>query len=204
MPARRRTPRRLALAATAAVAALSASIGMSGPASAATAGIVPVPSVNVQQYLGTWKQIADIPQVYEVFCVKNVTARYSLNADGTVKVHNTCAGPFGSKIVTDGAARALDAPRNASLQVSFVNLFGKQVFNGTTPNYVILGLASDYSWAVVGDPGRRSGYVLSRTVTLSPAKTAQAKAALVRSGYDPCALKTTIQDGGTTKSAPFC
>jgi apolipoprotein D and lipocalin family protein len=188
-------------------AALTASVALSGTAIAATpapAPIVPVPSVTVQQYLGTWKQIADIPQFYEVFCTKNVTAQYSLNPNGTVAVHNTCAGPFGTTIVTDGAARVLDTTSNAQLQVSFINLFGTQIFSGTTPNYVIIGLATDYSWAVVGDPNRASAYVLSRTATLSAAKTAEAKAALVRSGYDPCSLKTTIQDGGLSKVVPFC
>lgn len=182
---------------TPAGAAVSATPAAAGP-------IVPVASVDIARYLGTWKQIADIPQAYEVFCVGDVTANYSLNADGTVRVANTCAGPFGLTIPTTGAARVLNPGANSQLQVSFLNLFGRQIFNGSTPNYVIIGLAADYSWAVVGDPGRASGYVLSRTPTLSSAATTAARAALVRSGYDPCALTLTKQTGGQQTTGKFC
>lgn len=188
------------------LAVTGAAVLATAPAQAAApaAGIVPVAKVDVARYLGTWKQIADIPQIYEIFCVRDVTANYSLNADGTVKVANTCTGPLRTTIPTTGAARVLDTQSNAQLQVSFVNLFGKQIFTGSTPNYVIIGLADDYSWAVVGDPGRGSGYVLSRTSMLTGAPLEAARAALRRSGYDPCDLKLTRQTGGSTSTAPLC
>ncbi|MFI7587919.1 lipocalin family protein [Spongisporangium articulatum] len=178
------------------LAALTAVAGLAltaAPASAAGSGIVPVAQVDVNRYLGTWKQIADIPQWYEALCVRDVTANYSLNADGTVKVVNTCTGPLNSTIKTVGGARVLDPGTNAKLQVSFVKVLGKQVYTGSTPNYVIIGLADDYSWAVVGDPSRSSAYILSRTPTLTGDKLEAARDALRRSGYDPDKLKPTKQ-----------
>lgn len=174
------------------------------PAPAATAPVTPIPKLDVNRYLGTWKQLADIPQPYEALCVKNTTATYSLNKDGTVKVRNTCTGPLGVPIAITGAARILDPVRKSSLQVSFLTLGGKTAFVGSKPNYLVIGIAPDYSWAVVGDPGRNTAYLLSRTVTLSSAKLAAAKQVLVRNGYDLCALKITPQTGGATKKAPLC
>lgn len=209
MPARRpaRSRRPLARLVVTAVSAGLLGLAAAAPAAAAPAAapaVRPVASLDVQRYLGTWRQIADIPQFYEVFCVKDVTARYSLNTDGTVRVLNTCTGPLGGTIRTDGTARILDRTTNAQLQVSFLKVFGTPVFTGSDPNYVVMGIAGDYSWAVVGDPSRSTGYILSRTAGLPAASMKAAKAVLVRNGYDPCALRLTRQTGGSSSTAPIC
>lgn len=199
---------RLLTAVTVAAAAVALAVGtLAAPASAATAtpaSVRPVASLDLNRYLGTWYQVADIPQFYEAFCVKDVTARYSLNADGTVKVDNRCAGPLGLPIRTVGAARVLDRVTNAALQVTFLTVFGHPVWPDRKPNYVVIGIASDYSWAVVGSPDRSTAYILSRTPSLGATKLGKAKAALTRNGYDPCSLTVTRQTGGAKASGPLC
>ena len=194
--------------AAASAAALAASLAVTAPAQAATTAgdgaIRPVAAVDVQRYLGDWYQLADLPQWYEAFCLSGTRARYGLNADGTVSVANRCTGPFGTTIPTNGTARVLDPGTNARLQVSFLSFAGRPIFTGSTPNYVIIGLADDYSWAVVGDPSRSSAYLLSRTVTLDAARLAAAKGALSASGYDPCSLTVTPQPGGATAKTTLC
>ena len=200
----RRRARQFLAAALAAATLTLVGVAPASAASTAAAGITPVGHVDIGRYLGTWKQIADIPQWYETFCVRDVTANYALNADGTVKVVNTCANPLNGTTTTTGVARVLDRTTDAQLQVSFLNLFGQQIYLGGDPNYVIIGLAPDYSWAVVGDPSRASGYVLSRSVTLSAADTATARDVLRRNGYDPCNLTYTKQTGGASSTGKFC
>ncbi len=46
-------------------------------------------SVDVQRYLGTWYEIALFDHGFERGCV-GVTATYSANPDGTIKVVNRC------------------------------------------------------------------------------------------------------------------
>ncbi len=197
---RRWTRAALTAGAVAALAVLPATAAHAAPAAAATATsaassgpIQPVAKVDVARYLGTWHQLADIPQFYETFCQKATTAHYALNADGTVAVNNTCTGPFNSTITANGAAEVLDPGTNAQLQVSFLNLFGTPIFTGNGPNYVIIGLASDYSWAVVGSPDHSSGYVLARATSLTASQQKAVNAALTRSGYAPNALTPTKQ-----------
>ncbi len=63
----------------------------------------------------------------------------------------------------------------------------------------MLGLdrrAPDYGWAVVGAPGRTSGFVLSRTPTLDVRQIAAAARTVVRNGYDPCDFTVTATTGG--------
>lgn len=173
------------------------------PATAATKAVTPDPDFSAASYLGSWYQIASIPQFYDLACKKNTVATYGLNADGTVSVNNTCVSPFGTRTGIKGVARISDPAVPASLNVSFLKVFGKQIYFGG-PNYVVLETAPDYSWAVVGHPDRVSAYVLSRKPTLGAAEIAQAKSILTANGYDLCKVKFSPQDGGITKATPLC
>ena len=172
-------------------------------APAGAAPVTPVPSVDLQQYLGRWNQIAAIPAWYEAACQRNVTATYSLNDDGTIRVANRCFNALG-QVSSTGRARVLDHTTNAQLQVAFFQLAGQWAYIGTTPNYVIMGLDPGYRWAVVGDPMHQSAFVLSRTPALTAAQTTEIQATLMTNGYDPCRLKVTPQSGGLTKAVDFC
>ncbi|MBJ7330593.1 MAG: lipocalin family protein [Solirubrobacteraceae bacterium] len=167
----------------------------------AASAVEPVPRVEVNRYLGTWKQLAAIPQWFDVGCLRDTTATYSLNADGTVRVANKCAGPLGTTISITGRARIADPVTNAQLQVTFLNI-GGPVYMGT--NYVIVGLADDYSWAVVTDPDRTSAFVLSRTATQPQPVLDRIRGILTANGINTCRLRVTKQAGGATTSPSFC
>jgi apolipoprotein D and lipocalin family protein len=174
------------------------------PAAASAHAVTPVPKLEVSKYLGTWRQIAAKPQWFEAACLSDVYANYTLNADGSVRVKNTCAGPYGSKVTTIGRARVLDPVTSAQLQVSFLNFGTGWVYPDRTPNYIVFGLGDAYDWAVVGDPARSSAFILSRTATLTADQRAKVVAALTENGYDPCRLKVTPQQGGATKAVSLC
>ncbi len=167
----------------------------------AASAVQPVAKVEVDRYLGTWKQLAAIPQWFDVGCLRDTTATYSLNPDGTVRVANKCGGPLGTTISITGRARIADPVSNAQLQVTFLNI-GGPIYTGT--NYVIIGLADDYSWAVVTDPDRTSAFVLSRTATQPDAVLAKIRGILTDNGINTCRLRVTKQAGGATTSSPFC
>lgn len=179
---------------------LVAVLGMLAAPAGASA-VQPVERVEIDRYLGTWKQLAGIPQWFDVACLRDTTAVYALNPDGTVRVANRCGGPFGSTISITGRARVADPQTNAQLQVTFLNI-GGPVYTGT--NYVIIGLADDYSWALVTDPRRTSAFVLSRTVTQPPAVIDRIRSILTANGLDTCRLKVTPQTGGATSSPRLC
>ncbi len=172
------------------------------PAGASAAEpIQPVERVEIDRYLGTWKQLAAKPQWFDAGCLANTTAVYSLNPDGTVRVANRCSGPFNFPISITGRARVADTDTNAQLEVTFLNI-GGPIYSGV--NYVIIGLADDYSWAIVTDPSRRSAFVLSRTATQPEPVIAEIKSILTANGIDTCQLKITPQAGGATRSGSFC
>ncbi|MCD0480843.1 lipocalin family protein [Streptacidiphilus sp. ASG 303] len=188
-----RTVRRSAAGAVAALAAVAGGLTGAGPAAAAPAAEPkPVASLDVQRYLGHWYQVAAVPALYEVQCLRNSAADYGATDRGTVAVRNSCTSLFGLTSTVKGDAKPLDAT-GARLNVSFVRLGGTWTHTSTA-NYIVVGLDRDYRWAVVTDSARRSGFVLSRTPSLTAGQTGAARDALRAAGVDPCSLRTTAQD----------
>lgn len=126
---------------------------------AAKAELTTVPFVDLNQYVGTWYQIAKNPIFFENGCV---CSRQVLTPtqDGRVQVHNSCnnLNPSGSLREIRGYATVDDTVSNAKLIVDF-NLPKK----GT---YWIIGLDSQYRYAVVSDANKASLFILSKTPQL--------------------------------------
>lgn len=93
-------------------------------------------------------------------------AEYAVTAPGAVCVRNTCGSAISSDSVIEGEAKVRDTDTNASLRVHFPMVPFQD--DGGPVNYRITDLADDYSLAIVGDPTRSSGFVLSREPALDP------------------------------------
>ncbi len=148
-----------------------------------------VESVDVARYLGKWYEIARLPQIFQPGCTQ-VTAEYSLNDDGSVKVFNTCRvlDPKDGRLITiTGRATPVDET-NSKLDVTFFNGFAQG-------KYWVLELdAENYEYALVGDPLRTSLYLLSRKPTLdSDIKDKLLELAVTKHGYDISRVIMTTQ-----------
>ncbi|RYZ68864.1 MAG: hypothetical protein EOP05_15715, partial [Proteobacteria bacterium] len=88
----------------------------------AKAEVQPVPSVDLDRYLGQWFQVAAIPQSFQKKCVGHVKAEYSKAEDGLIKVLNSCAEADGSMSNAEGRAKVEDTQTNAELKVTFVKI----------------------------------------------------------------------------------
>lgn len=120
-----------------------------------------VPHVELERYLGRWYEVARLPVPFEKNC-EHVTAEYSRRADGNIRVLNTChKGDVNGPVKkATASARPVDAT-NAKLKVQFF-----WPFEG---NYWILDLdQADYQFALVGEPSRKSLWLLSRQPQLAP------------------------------------
>jgi len=180
-------PFRRALAVAAVMLSLTATV-------APGAGRVPppetVPRVDLNRYLGSWYEIASVPNRFQKHCRANTIARYARLEDGRIEVINSCRDASGATDIAQGVARIVDNRSNAKLEVSFVSLFGWRLFWG---DYWILGLAPDYNYAIVGTPDRRYGWILSRTPALNAESRERIDARLRAAGYDPSAFVDTPQ-----------
>jgi len=146
-----------------------------------------VPHVDLKRYAGTWYEIARYPNRFQKKCAGDTTATYSLRDDGKVGVVNRCRKANGEITTATGNAKVVDASTNAKLKVTFF-----WPFSG---DYWILDLASDYEYAVVGEPSRKYVWILSRTPKMDDAVYQRALTSVRRAGYDPARLLVTPQGG---------
>jgi len=151
---------------------------------------VTVGNVDLNRYAGTWYEIAKIPNRFQKQCVRNTTATYSLNKDGTLKVINRCVQEDSLEDKAVGKARVIDKKTNSKLEVSFVSIFGFHLFWG---DYWIIGLDDGYQYVVVGSPSRKYGWILSRDKIIPDEFYKEAEQILIRQGYNPGDFEMTIQ-----------
>jgi apolipoprotein D and lipocalin family protein len=164
-------------------------VATAGRAVAETKPLEVLPFVDVQKYLGTWYEIATIPQRFQKGCV-GVTAQYSLRKDGDIEVINTCRqGTLDGKIrAVHGKAWVVDKKTNAKLRVRFF-----WPFSGA---YWVIGLDADYQWAIVGHPDRKYLWILSRTPQMDDALYNELLKLIAVQGYDLTLIKKTLQPAG--------
>lgn len=145
-----------------------------------------VEHVDLERYLGTWYEIATIPQRFQRGCVA-VTAEYSLLPGGDILVVNACReGTLDGKIRSvRGRARVVDKKTNAKLKVTFFWPFWGA--------YWIIGLDPDYQWAVVGHPNRKYPWILSRSPQMDESLYGQLLDFVGTRGYDVSKIKRTLQ-----------
>ena len=153
-----------------------------------TVRMTTVGNVDLNRYAGRWYEIARFPNRFEEGCV-GVTADYTLNADGSVKVVNTCRQGALDGPVEIAEGRAVAArPEADRLRVSFV-----EWLPFAAGDYWILDLDSEYDVAVIGNPSGTTGWVLARSPRLSQARLEQAFGVLQRNGYDTRLMTLTAQ-----------
>ena len=127
-------------------------------------GIKPVQGFDLQRYLGTWFEIARLDHRFERN-LGDVSATYSLNDDGTVKVLNSgvyvaSSKKAGKRNSATGKAKFVGDRDTGHLKVSF---FGP--FYG---DYIIFDLdKTDYSRAYISGGKDNYLWLLSRTPTIT-------------------------------------
>ena len=118
----------------------------------------PVGNFDLQRYLGKWYEIARFDFTFERN-LSQVTAEYSMNKDGSVKVVNR-----GFNYAKDdwqeavGRARFRGNPTVGALEVSFFGPF----YGG----YNIIALDENYQYALVAGKDLNYLWILSRTPTM--------------------------------------
>jgi apolipoprotein D and lipocalin family protein len=152
-----------------------------------------VPFVDLDRYAGEWFEIARFPNRFQRQCVGDVRATYTRRPDGRVDVVNRCRVAEG-ETEAHGVARIVDARTFAKLKVRFAPAWLSWL-PMVWGDYWIIGLAPDYSWAVVGDPGRDYLWILARAPHLDDDSIAVARAAARDNGFDVDRLMPTSQVG---------
>jgi apolipoprotein D and lipocalin family protein len=159
-----------------------------------------VDAVDLDRYLGDWFEIARFPTKFQRNCAGDVRTTYARRSDGHVDVINRCRTADGGTVEAKGVARIVDTRTSAKLKVRFapaVLSFLPFVWG----DYWILGLADDYSWAVVGSPDRDYLWILARTPGLDAERFTAALAVARANAFEIERLEKTSH-GAAPASLP--
>jgi len=122
-------------------------------------GIDPVTGFEPDRYLGTWYEIARLDHRFERG-LSNVTAEYSLNDDGSIRVLNRGYNEEdGEWQQAEGRAAFVGDNDVGHLKVSFFGPF--------YASYVVFGLDDDYTTAYITGYNRNYLWLMSRTPEVS-------------------------------------
>lgn len=141
------------------ILALLLALTLAACATAPPDGVRPVTAFDLNRYLGQWHEIARLDHSFERG-MRDVSATYSLQEDGSVKVVNrgydTQRQAWKEAI---GRAVFLGDSSTASLKVSFFGPF----YGG----YHVIALDQQhYRWSLVAGPDRDYLWILARDKTL--------------------------------------
>lgn len=149
-------------------------------------GITVVKDFKIEPYMGTWYEIARFDFKHEKD-LSNVTATYSLNENGTVKVVNK-----GYNYVKDkweqanGKATFVDKTNEGALKVSFFGPF--------YAGYNVVLMQPDYENALIFGETKDYIWILSRNKTIPNNIKEQFLKEAEKAGYDLSRLVWTKHD----------
>jgi len=153
-----------------------AALATSAPALAAAPQ--PVKAVAPNLFSGRWYEIARTPNMMQKDC-QGSTSEFSGWSGGEFHVLQTCheGAPQGPAKTYSAKARIIPASGNAKMKMMF---FGGLV----SQEYWILDHADDDAWAIMGTPGGKYVWLMSRRPVLDPATKAAALSRVHALGYD--------------------
>ena len=142
--------------------------------------------IDLERYMGRWWVIANIPYFAEKGKVATADI-YDLREDGRIGNVYAYRKAFGKPEKTmNGLASVVPGTDNAQWRIAF---FGGLV----KADYLVLEVAPDYSWALIGHPGRNLAWIFSRQPQMPAAQYEALRARFAAYGYDPARLQRIPQ-----------
>lgn len=141
----------------------------------------PVDGFNLENYLGTWYEIARLDHPFERGLTR-VTAEYGLRDDGGVRVVNRgYSAKEGTWKQVEGKAYFVEGPDQGYLKVSFFDPF--------YGSYIVFDLDREhYQYALVCGPDKNYLWILARSPHMKEDVKASLMAKAASLGFDTGAL----------------
>ncbi|TCD47640.1 lipocalin family protein [Chlorobium sp. N1] len=155
-------------------------------------GLEPVGNFSLERYLGTWYEIARIPNSFEKD-FEEVSATYTLSEDGSVRVENR--GYDGRKQEwksVKGRAKFAGAADRGALEVSFFGPF--------YASYNVLVLDPEYRWALVSGHDRDLLWILGRSPVMEEGLYDELRKKAAAMGFDASKIRRVARTGANNKN----
>ncbi len=155
--------------------------------------VTSVGSLDLNRYSGLWYELGRLPLRWEDADASDITAEYTPEDDGSVRVDNRCIDKRGAPSRAIGRATRVNG-RPGRLQVSFLPQL-LQWMPFTKGDYWVLKIDDAYSVALVGTPDQKNLWLLAREPRIDDATKAAYLAEATRQGFDLGKWITPRQSG---------
>ena len=155
-------------------------------------------NVDLTRYAGTWYEIARLPMKHEPPDYTDISATYTPEADGAIRVQNRAFDKDGTLQEAIGEAKPVDAADTSKLEVTFLPE-GLRWIPFTTGDYWILRVDPAYRTALVGSPDYEFLWLLHREPTMDAATKDDYLGTARALGYDLDRLIVTPHTGRKTQ-----
>jgi apolipoprotein D and lipocalin family protein len=164
--------------------------------------VTPVDSVDLDRYAGRWYEVARFPNSFQSDCAGETVAEYERLSNGQIRVVNSCRQADGTMKRAEGRAKLADRDGPTSkLKVRFAPAF-LSFLPMVWGKYWVLDLTDDYSAALVGEPGRKYLWVLSRTPIMPDSTYRRMVDTAERQGFDVRRLQRSPAPRDSVPSEP--
>lgn len=145
-----------------------------------------VEKVDIPRFMGKWYVIANIPTLLETDA-HNATESYDLEADGSIAITFRFNKKSADGPVAEYHPKAFiyDKKSNAEWRVQFLWPF--------LADYLVIDLADDYSFTVIGVPSRNYLWIMARSSRLEPKTYQTIIDRIATQGYDVRKIKMVPQ-----------
>ena len=121
---------------------------------------------SLSRYMGTWHQIAFIPNQFQAFCVSEPSAYYSFVDSEQNRIVNSCRDRDGVLRRAQGKGRLNKKYADpARLEVRFAPAW-LSFLSAVWGDYWVLKIDADYTTVLVGSPDRQYLWVLARNKSI--------------------------------------
>lgn len=156
-----------------------------------------VDHVDLERYLRLWYEIVRLPLKWEDETAQDITAHYSLQENGKIRVDNRCIDEDMQPSQSIGEAEPLDET-NARLTVTFLPEYLRWI-PFTKGDYWIIALDPEYQVALVGTPDHENLWLLARTPTVQPSIEESYLSQARAQGFDLSPLIRPRQSGAVVQ-----
>ncbi|GAB2668467.1 lipocalin family protein [Arenimonas aestuarii] len=151
-------------------------------ACAATGGTMPPlttdANINLERYMGRWWVIANVPYFAERGKLAAADV-YTLRDDGRITNTYVYRKAFDEPEKSmNGVAEIVPGTNNAQWRIAFF-------WGLVKADYLVMEVAPDYSWALIGHPKRKLAWIFSRKPVMDEALYQDLRQRFAAWGYDP-------------------
>lgn len=151
--------------------------------------------VNLDRFVGSWFEIARLPDKGDKDCVSDARATYVRTDDG-LRLLSLCRRENGTIRRSTGRARLCDDATQARFKISYSSA-ALDALPFVWRDYTIIDVADDYSTAIVGASDRKHLWLLSRQPTVGDAAHQDFLNKARAQGFDTSALVYTRHTAAT-------